>query len=61
MGEKYDDALVELEKTIAEIENVVGKNTNFHLFIYQRMASIHMLQLNFDKVEQRFKQCIEIS
>lgn len=51
MGEKYDDALDELENTISEIENVVGKNTNFHLFIYQRMASIHMLQLNFDKVE----------
>lgn len=61
MSEKYDDALVELEKSIAEVESVVGKNTNFHLFLYQRMASIHMLQLNFEKVEHRFKQCIEVA
>jgi hypothetical protein len=25
------------------------------------MASIHMLQQNFEKVEQRFKQCIEVA
>jgi hypothetical protein len=43
VNEKYDESVQQLEASIKEVESVVGLNTNFHLFLYQRLASIHML------------------
>lgn len=55
VSEKYDESIKQLETSIQEVESVVGKNTNFHLFLYQRLASIHMLQQDFKSVEKRFQ------
>ena len=54
VNEKFDDSLKQLEVTMQEVENVVGPHTKFHLFLYQRMASIHMIQDNHEMVEKRF-------
>ena len=41
--QKYDEALGLLQDTIKNIEGVVGENTKFHLFLYQRIASLNMI------------------
>jgi tetratricopeptide (TPR) repeat protein len=61
VNQKYDESVQQLEQAVKEVESVVGQNTNFHLFLYQRLASIHMLQLDFNSVEKRFQQCIEVA
>ena len=38
--QKYDDALGALNDTIKNVENIIGENTKFHLFLYQRIASL---------------------
>lgn len=40
---KYDKSTEQLEHTIKEVEKVVGPNSIYHLFLYQRLASIHMI------------------
>ena len=50
----YDKSIKKLDETIIEIENSIGKNTNLHLYIYQRMASIYQIQKDFDQMESIF-------
>lgn len=61
VGQKYDESIAQLKRSVQEVEDVVGPNTNFHLFLYQRMASIHMLQLDFESVEQCFRKCVDVA
>jgi tetratricopeptide (TPR) repeat protein len=58
---KFSESLDQLEKTITEVENIIGKHTNYHLFIYQRMASIHMMLRDLESVENTFQKCIEVA
>ena len=58
---QYDKSINQLEKTISEIESTVGKNTNLHLYIFQRMASIYQIQKDFHSMESIFQRCIETS
>ncbi len=60
MEHKYEEANHKLKETIAEIEGVVGtKHTAYHLFIYQRLASVQKLLQDDKGVEQTFQQCVE--
>ena len=59
--EKYDDALNSLQDAIRDVEAQVGENTKFHLFLYQRVASLQMLTKDLPAVEDTFKKCIEVA
>jgi hypothetical protein len=38
--EKYELSISQLEKTKREIDSTIGKNTNLHLYVNQRIASL---------------------
>ena len=57
--QKYDDALGALNDTIQNVEDIIGQNTNFHLFLYQRIASIQIIKRDILAVEDTFKKCID--
>ena len=57
--EKYDDALGSLQDTMNNVDAIVGQNTNFHLFLYQRIASLQIIQRDILAVEDTFKKCID--
>ncbi|CDW76305.1 UNKNOWN [Stylonychia lemnae] len=57
---KYEESQKKLQETIDEIEGTLGdKNTLYHLYIYQRLASIQTILKEPYAVENTFKQCIE--
>ena len=58
---KYQDSLGKLEDTVVAVEKQVGPNTKFHLFLYQRMASLHMLLHDLGGVEEKFKRSVEVA
>ena len=37
---KFEESLVALRSTMTEVEDQIGENTNFHLFLYQKIASL---------------------
>jgi hypothetical protein len=39
----------------------VGPNSFYHLFLYQRLASIALIQGQHKEVEAHFKHCVEIA
>jgi hypothetical protein len=50
-----------MHDTVAALEAQVGPYSKFHLFLYQRMASLHMLLSELDGVEHMFKKSIEVA
>ena len=44
-----------------EIDNQVGPNTNFHLFLHQKIASLHLMNRDILAVEDTFKKCVEVA
>ena len=58
---KFEESLVALRKTMTEIEDQIGENTNFHLFLYQKIASLQILLYDLEGVEESFKKCIEVA
>lgn len=39
----------------------MGPNTRFHLFLYQRMASLYLIMNQLDQVEEMFKISISVA
>ena len=58
---KFEESLVALRKTMTEVEDQIGENTNFHLFLYQKIASLQILLYDLEGVEESFKKCIEVA
>ena len=58
---KFEESLVALRSTMTEIEDQIGENTNFHLFLYQKIASLQILLYDLEGVEESFKKCIEVA
>jgi hypothetical protein len=52
--EKYVESLRKLKESQNEIEQTIGDNTPYHLFLYQRMASIYQMTNEIKKVEETF-------
>ena len=48
---KYEESLSALRDTMAEVEAQVGENTNFHLFLYQKISSLQILLFDLEGVE----------
>ena len=46
---------------MTEVEDQIGENTNFHLFLYQKIASLQILLYDLEGVEESFKKCIEVA
>ena len=44
-----------------EVEQQVGPNTNFHLFLYQKIASLQIIQRDLGSVEETFKRCVDVA
>ena len=58
---KFEESLVALRNTMTEVEDTIGENTNFHLFLYQKIASLQILLYDLEGVEESFKKCIEVA
>lgn len=50
-----------LQDCVTEVESQVGPNTNFHLFLYQKIASLQVIQRDLGAVEDTFKKCVDIA
>ena len=50
-----------LQDTLKEVDAQVGPNTNFHLFLHQKIASLQVIQRDIPAVEDTFKKCIDIA
>lgn len=61
VDKKFGKAIGKVNDTITELDKQVGNNTNFHLFLYQRLASMHMLERDLLQVEDVFKKCVDVS
>ena len=46
---------------MTQVEEQVGANTNFHLFLYQKIASLQIIQRDILAVEETFKKCIDVA
>ena len=57
----YSKAMVSLKEALQEVEAQIGPNTNFHLFLHQKIASLQVMDRDILAVEETFKKCIEIS
>lgn len=44
-----------------EIDNQVGPNTNFHLFLHQKIASLQLMNRDILAVEDTFKKCVDVA
>lgn len=49
--EKYPESIAKLHDAIKAIEVQVGPNSKFHLYLYRRLASMHMMLGQLDEVE----------
>lgn len=58
---KYPEALKSLQETLTDVEKAVGPHSQFHLFLYQRMASLHFLLQDLQSVETIFKQAVVVA
>lgn len=61
MDEQFDESLGCLNDTLKQIEEQVGPNTNFHLFLYQKIASLQIIQRDIPAVEDTFKKCVDVA
>ena len=44
-----------------EVEQQIGMNTNYHLFLYQKIASLQIIQDDLEGVEESFTKCVEVA
>ena len=58
---KFDESLGCLHDTLKEVEDQVGPNTNFHLFLYQKIASLQIINGDILATEDTFKKCIDVA
>ena len=61
MDQKYDDSLGCLHDTLKEIDEQVGPNTNFHLFLLQKISSLQIIKRDILGVEDSFQKCIDVA
>jgi len=60
MDKKYPESLGKLGEAIKVVESAIGsQSTAYHLFLYQRMASIHQILGDGPSVEQTFIKCVQ--
>jgi tetratricopeptide (TPR) repeat protein len=60
VDKNYPDSLSKLREAATNIEQVVGSaHTQYHLFLYQRMASIQQMLGDINEVEGTFRRCVE--
>ena len=60
VDKKYPESLGKLNDAVKSIEQVVGSPySKFHLFLYQRMASIQQIIGDGQQVENTFRKCVE--
>jgi hypothetical protein len=43
------------------VEDTIGKHTNIHLYLYQRIAGIQRILKDLDGVEETFHKCIDVA
>ena len=55
---RFVDSKETLFDCMKEVEQQIGKNTNYHLFLYQKIASLQMLQNDLEAVEDSFQKCV---
>jgi len=58
---KFDESLVKLQFTLDSIEKQVGSVSPFHLFLYQRMASIYTMKHELEAVEECLQKCVAVA
>jgi len=58
---KFDESLAKLQQTLDQIESQVGSTSPFHLFLYQRMASIYTMKHDLNKVEECLSKCVTVA
>eukprot|EP00347_Sterkiella_histriomuscorum_P004387 403360655 len=57
---RYEDSLSHLQKCITDIENVIGNtHSPYHLYVFQRIASIQTILQDAPGVESTFLRCTE--
>jgi hypothetical protein len=61
VDKKFRESLDKMNDTVTAVEAQVGPHSKFHLFLYQRMASLHMLLSELDGVEHMFKKSIDVA
>ena len=61
MDRKFAESLGCLHDTVKEVHQQVGQNTNFDLFLYQKIASLQLMTLDLPAVEDTFKKCIDVA
>ena len=61
IDQKYDESLNCLHDCVKEVDGQVGPNTNFHLFLYQKIASLQIMDRDILSVENTFKKCIDVA
>ena len=59
--QNYEASIGKLRDTMKELDTNVGKNTNLHLYINQRIASIQKITKDLSGVEDTFQSCIQIA
>ena len=60
IDKKYPESLLKLNDAVKVVENAIGsQNTAYHLFLYQRMASIQQILGDGQSVETTFVKCVE--
>ena len=59
---RYDESKEKLKATITEIESILGKKeTVYHLFVLQRLASIQKILQDAPGIEETFQVCVDIA
>ena len=57
----YEASIGKLRDTMKDLDSNVGKNTNLHLYINQRIASMQKITKDLAGVEDTFQSCIQIA
>ena len=53
-NQSYTESIGKLKDTLKELDGNIGPNTNLHLYINQRIASLYKIQKDLDGVEHTF-------
>ena len=60
VDKKYPESLSKLSDAATNVESIVGSgHTQYHLFLYQRMASIQQMLGDVGQVESTFRRCVD--
>lgn len=61
VDKEYKQSVEKLHQTVKEVETQVGPSSNFHLFLFQRIASVHLMLGEIEKVEETFQKCVTVA